>query len=62
MDKYEILQRFFGHNTFRRGQSEIIDSLSGGRDALCVMPTGAGKSMCYHSDRWVSARLTLTAR
>lgn len=47
MDKFEILQRFFGHNTFRRGQAEIIDSVSGGRDALCVMPTGAGKSMCY---------------
>ncbi|MBQ3100910.1 MAG: DNA helicase RecQ [Clostridia bacterium] len=47
MNKYEILRRFFGHDSFRRGQSEIIDSLSGGRDALCVMPTGAGKSMCY---------------
>ena len=46
-DKYEILKRYFGHSSFRNGQEEIIDSLSLGRDVLAVMPTGAGKSVCY---------------
>lgn len=47
MDKYEILKKFFGHSSFRYGQDEIIDNIIKGRDCLGVMPTGAGKSMCY---------------
>ncbi len=47
MDKTEILKRYFGHDTFRPGQSEIIDALLNKRDVLAVMPTGAGKSICY---------------
>lgn len=43
--KYEILRRFFGYTEFRRGQEEIVDALCAGRDVLCVMPTGAGKSI-----------------
>ena len=45
--KQSILQRYFGYTAFRQGQEEIVDALTGGRDVLCVMPTGAGKSMCY---------------
>ena len=45
--KYEILKKYFGHSSFRNGQEEIIDSLTVGRDVLAVMPTGAGKSVCY---------------
>lgn len=45
--KYDILRRFFGYTEFRRGQEEIVDALCSGRDTLCVMPTGAGKSICY---------------
>lgn len=46
-DKYQILKEYFGHNSFRKGQEEIIDHLYDGQDVLCIMPTGAGKSMCY---------------
>ena len=45
--KHEILKQYFGHTEFRQGQEDIIDSLLSGRDALCIMPTGAGKSVCY---------------
>lgn len=47
MEKLQLLRKYFGHSSFRHGQAEIIDALTCGRDALCVMPTGAGKSMCY---------------
>jgi len=43
----QILKRYFGYDDFRQGQAEIISELLSGRDALCVMPTGAGKSLCY---------------
>ena len=46
-EKTDILQRYFGYSTFRLGQEEIIDSLLSGHDALAIMPTGAGKSLCY---------------
>lgn len=47
MDKHEVLKRYFGHDSFRPGQEPLIDALLSGRDALGIMPTGAGKSMCY---------------
>lgn len=43
----EVLKSQFGYADFRRGQGEAISSLLNGRDILCVMPTGAGKSICY---------------
>ena len=43
----ELLKRYFGHSAFRPGQEALIDSVLSGRDVLGVMPTGAGKSMCY---------------
>ena len=43
----QILQQRFGHSDFRSGQREIIEHVSRGEDALVVMPTGAGKSLCY---------------
>lgn len=46
-DKSEVLKRYFGHSSFRKGQAEVIDSILSGRDVLGVMPTGAGKSMCF---------------
>ena len=42
MDKYEALRQTFGYSSFRSGQEQIVDALLSGRDALCVMPTGAG--------------------
>ncbi|MBQ3949272.1 MAG: RecQ family ATP-dependent DNA helicase, partial [Bacteroidales bacterium] len=45
--KYHILEWYYGYKRFRPGQEEVIDSILNGRDALAVMPTGAGKSVCY---------------
>ena len=47
MSPQEILQQFFGYSSFRKGQQEIIDAILAGKDILAVMPTGAGKSICY---------------
>lgn len=46
-DKLSVLKDYFGHDSFRDGQEQIVDAVLDGRDALCIMPTGAGKSMCY---------------
>ena len=47
MTPEELLKRFFGYDTFRRGQRELIGEILNGRDVLGIMPTGAGKSICY---------------
>ena len=47
MDKYQILTSYFGYRNFREGQEEIIEKLVSGQDVLAIMPTGAGKSLCY---------------
>ena len=43
----KLLQQYFGHASFRTGQKQAIDAILSGRDVLAVMPTGAGKSVCY---------------
>jgi ATP-dependent DNA helicase RecQ len=43
----ELLHRIFGHRTFRPHQQEVCEAAAAGRDVLLVMPTGAGKSLCY---------------
>ncbi len=44
---YSILKKYFGYSTFKEGQEEIVKEILSGKDVLAVMPTGAGKSMCY---------------
>ncbi len=46
-DKFSVLKEYFGHDAYRAGQEQIVDSILSGRDVLCIMPTGAGKSICY---------------
>ena len=43
----EILQRVYGYECFRGEQAAVIDAVLTGRDALVIMPTGGGKSVCY---------------
>ena len=43
----EALHRVFGFSAFRPGQAEVVEAVLAGRDTLAVMPTGAGKSLCY---------------
>jgi ATP-dependent DNA helicase RecQ len=46
-DLHSALHEHFGHAAFRPGQEEVVAAALGGRDVLVVMPTGAGKSLCY---------------
>ena len=47
MDLQNILKTYFGYDEFRNGQDKLIESIIKGRDALGIMPTGGGKSICY---------------
>ncbi len=47
MDILTPLKQYFGHSGFRTGQEPLVEALLSGRDVLGVMPTGAGKSVCY---------------
>ena len=47
IDKTSVLKQYFGHSAFKNGQEQVVDAILQGQDVLCVMPTGAGKSVCY---------------
>nr|MBQ4319314.1 RecQ family ATP-dependent DNA helicase [Clostridia bacterium] len=59
MNKYEALKTYYGHDSFREGQEKVIDSMMSGRDVMCIMPTGAGKSVCYQIPALLSDGITL---
>lgn len=54
-----MLKQYFGHSQFRPGQETLIDALLSGQDAVGVMPTGAGKSICYQLPALMLPGLTL---
>lgn len=58
-EKLAVLKEYFGHSEFRQGQEKIVDCLLSGKDALCIMPTGAGKSICYQVPALVFDGVTL---
>lgn len=55
----EALKVLFGYDSFRPGQKEVIESILSGRDAFAVMPTGAGKSVCYQIPAMLLPGITL---
>ena len=59
MSKFDVLRQTFGYPDFRPGQEEIVDALLAGRNVLAVMPTGAGKSLCYQVPALVQGRAGL---
>ncbi len=59
MDKYDILKKYFGYSGFREGQEVLIDSILQGQDVLGIMPTGAGKSICYQVPALLLPGITL---
>ena len=59
MTAQEALKTYFGYDSFRPGQDTVVSALLSGRDALAIMPTGAGKSLCYQIPALLLPGLTL---
>lgn len=55
----DILKQYFGYDSFRPGQDRLVQSILSGRDTLGIMPTGAGKSICYQVPALLLPGLTL---
>jgi ATP-dependent DNA helicase RecQ len=59
MTKHDILKKYYGYDQFRPGQETMIDTILSGNDALGIMPTGAGKSICYQVPAMLLSGITL---
>lgn len=59
MNAHDTLKHYFGYDSFREGQKKIIDSIMAGRDVLAIMPTGAGKSICYQVPALMLSGITI---
>lgn len=59
MTKHEALKKYFGYDTFREGQETLVDGILSGRDVMGIMPTGAGKSLCYQIPALLLPGITL---
>ena len=57
--KEQVLKQYFGYDSFREGQAKLIDSALEGRDVLGIMPTGAGKSLCFQVPALMMEGITL---
>ena len=55
----EVLEKYYGYKNFRRGQEEIISNILNKKDLLAVMPTGAGKSICFQIPALLFEGITL---
>lgn len=55
----ETLKTYFGYDTFREGQEKIVEAILANRDVLAIMPTGAGKSICYQIPALMLPGITL---
>ncbi|BBF41650.1 ATP-dependent DNA helicase RecQ [Lachnospiraceae bacterium KM106-2] len=58
-EKHKILKHYFGYDGFREGQEVLIDSILAGKDTVGIMPTGAGKSICYQVPALMMTGITL---
>ncbi|MEG1584213.1 MAG: ATP-dependent DNA helicase RecQ, partial [Anaerovorax sp.] len=58
-NKFEILEQYFGYTQFREGQELLIDTILSGRDVAGIMPTGAGKSLCFQVPALLLPGITL---
>ena len=56
---FSILKEYYGYDTLRNGQYEIINNILNGRDTFCLMPTGGGKSICYQIPALLFEGITL---
>ncbi|MFW6678919.1 DNA helicase RecQ [Lacrimispora sp. AGF001] len=59
MDKHQVLRHYFGYDSFREGQEILINSILAGRDAMGIMPTGSGKSLCFQVPALMTEGITL---
>ena len=59
MDKQQVLKEYFGYDGFREGQEELMDAVLSSRDVLGIMPTGAGKSLCFQIPALLMEGITL---
>ncbi|MFM7888562.1 MAG: DEAD/DEAH box helicase, partial [Pseudanabaena sp.] len=55
----QALKQYFGYESFRAGQREIIEAHLAGRDTLAIMPTGGGKSICFQLPALLKTGVTI---